>query len=54
MFSQLKGDFAMALTRKNDTKDKILRQHGALNPLPDGVKDELFADYEFFDSHDTA
>ena len=44
----------MALTRKNDAKDKILRQHGALNPRPDGVKDELFTDYEFFDSHDTA
>ena len=44
----------MALTRKNDAKDKILRQHGALNPRPDGVKDELFADYQFFDSRDAA
>jgi transposase-like protein len=54
MFSQLKGGFAMALTQKNDAKDKLLRQHGALNPRPDGVQDELFADYQFFDSHDTA
>ena len=44
----------MALTRKSDAKDKILRQHSALNPRPAGVKDELFIDYEFFDSHDTA
>ena len=44
----------MARTRKNDAKDKILRQHGALNPRPEGVKDELFADYQFFDAHDTA
>ncbi|MEE8378819.1 MAG: helix-turn-helix domain-containing protein [Gammaproteobacteria bacterium] len=44
----------MALTRKSGAKDKILRQHSALNPRPDGIKDKLFADYEFFDSHDTA
>jgi transposase len=44
----------MARTRKNDVKDEILRQHGALNPRPEGIRDELFADYEFFDSHDTA
>ena len=43
----------MALKQKNDAKNKILRQHIALNPKPDGVKDELFVEYEFFDSHDT-
>ena len=42
----------MALKRKNDVKNEILRQHIALNPRPDGVKDELFAEYEFFDPHD--
>jgi transposase len=43
----------MAQKRKNDAKNEILQQHIALNPHPDGVKDELFAEYEFFDSHDT-
>ena len=43
----------MTLKRKNDAKNKILRKHIALHPRPDGIKDELFAEYEFFDSHDT-
>jgi len=43
----------MALKRKNDAKNETLRQHIALNPHADGVKDELFAENEFFDSHDT-
>lgn len=43
----------MALKKKNDAKNEILRQHIALNPRPDGVEDELFVEYEFFDSHDT-
>ena len=43
----------MVLKRKNDLKNEILRQHTSLNPRPEGVKDELFAEYEFFDSHDT-
>lgn len=43
----------MALTRKDDAKIEILRQHSTLNPRPGGVKDELFTEYEFFDSHDT-
>lgn len=42
----------MGLKRKNDAKNEILRQHIALNPRPEGVKDELFAEYEFFDPHD--
>lgn len=43
----------MAKKQKNNTKNKILRQHIALNPRAEGVKDELFAEYEFFDPHDT-
>jgi len=43
----------MAKKQKNEAKNEILRQHIALNPRPEGVKDELFAEYEFFDSHDT-
>jgi len=42
----------MALKPKNDAKDEILQQHSALNPSPDRVKDELFAEYGFFDTHD--
>ena len=43
----------MAVTRKNDAKSETLRQHSALNPRADGVKDDLFAEYEFFDTRDT-
>jgi transposase len=43
----------MAKKQKNEAKNEILRQHIALNPRPEGVKDELFVEYEFFDSHDT-
>ena len=43
----------MTRKQKNDAKNEILRQHIALNSRPDGVKDELFVEYEFFDSHDT-
>jgi len=43
----------MAKKQKNNAKNEILRQHIALNPRPEGVRDELFAEYEFFDSHDT-
>jgi transposase len=43
----------MALTRKNNAKNEILQQHNVLNPHPDGVKDELFIEYEFFDTYDT-
>ncbi len=42
----------MGLKRKNDAKNEILWQRIALNPRPEGVKDELFVEYEFFDSHD--
>jgi len=43
----------MAITRKNGMKNEILQQHNVLNPHPDGVKDELFVEYEFFDTYDT-
>jgi len=43
----------MVSKQKNDAKKEILRQHIALNPKPNGVKDEFFLEYEFFDSHDT-
>ena len=43
----------MAKKQQNDAKNEILRQHIALNPRPEGVKDELFAEYDFFDSYDT-
>lgn len=43
----------MAKNPKNDAKNEILRQHIALNPRPEKVKDDLFAEYEFFDACDT-
>ena len=36
----------------NDTKSKILKEQGVLNPKPETVKDELFQKNDFFDSHD--
>lgn len=36
----------------NDTKNKILKEQGVLNPKPEIVKDELFQKNDFFDSHD--
>ena len=38
--------------RKLDDKSNALRQHGALNPWPGDVVDELFEDSEFFDPRD--
>jgi transposase len=35
-----------------DPKLQILREQGCLNPRPQSVTDELFADHEFFDAHD--
>lgn len=37
---------------KTDPKLEALRELGALNPRPDAVQDELFADSEFFDRRD--
>ena len=42
----------MASVRKPDLKDETLRDQGALNPRPDRVADELFAESEFFDPRD--
>lgn len=42
----------MALRREKGAKDEVLRQHGVLNPRPDGVTDELFRTPGFFDAHD--
>jgi transposase len=36
----------------NDLKLEALRQHGALNPRPEDVTDELFQASEFFDARD--
>lgn len=36
----------------DDSKLRRLREHGALNPRPQAVTDELFADSEFFDPRD--
>jgi len=41
-----------SLMAKTDDKDKTLREAGSLNPRPEGVKDELFVDSEFFDRRD--
>ncbi len=40
------------MTNKSDDKAKALRQRGCLNTRPEGVRDELFADGEFFDPLD--
>jgi transposase len=37
---------------KLDPKEATLRTHGALNPRPAGVADELFKQSEFFDARD--
>jgi transposase len=48
----MKGVDAMVSAKKPDPKDRTLRERGALNPHPQCVTDELFAEYEFFDSRD--
>jgi transposase len=42
----------MARPRKHDQKDQALRGHGALNPQPGDVRDQLFQDSDFFDPRD--
>ena len=37
---------------KSTPKRQVLRQTGTLNPRPDRVTDELFADSDFFDPND--
>lgn len=42
------------MTRHDDNKEKqkLLQEHGALNPEPEAVKDELFLEKDFFDPND--
>ena len=42
----------MASVERLDLKDETLRNQGALNPRPERVTDELFAESEFFDPRD--
>ena len=42
----------MASARTKDGKTQALRGHGALNPHPENVADELFAECDFFDARD--
>jgi len=46
----------MARTKRlppEDSKAEALRQHGALHPHPEAVRDEVFREHEFFDPHDS-
>ena len=36
-----------------DSKAEALRQHGALHPHPEAVRDEAFREHEFFDTRDS-
>lgn len=42
----------MAKSPRNLTKLAALRQHGSLNPHPEGVAHELFQGHDFFDPRD--
>jgi transposase len=42
----------MAKQRNPDPKEKALAEHGAVNPRPDKVTDELFLTHPFFDPRD--
>lgn len=42
----------MASPARRDPKAAALRQHGTLNPRPEGVHDPLFVPGEFFDARD--
>jgi transposase len=47
------GDMAVVKRRTEDSrKTAALRQHGSLNPRPDGVGNDLFSTYDFFDPKD--
>jgi hypothetical protein len=48
----MKGGIAMSTGKAAKTKSAALREHGALNPRPESISDELFAEYEFFDPRD--
>ncbi len=47
-----KGDAFMSKKEPDKSKLEVLKKHGALNPRPEGVKDPLFLEEEFFDPHD--
>ena len=42
----------MPRTHKDTDKQKVLRQHGILNPRPQDVRHPLFRDSDFFDPDD--
>lgn len=42
----------MATSKPSKSKLKALREHGCLNPRPEGVSDELFVTTDFFDPND--
>jgi transposase len=42
----------MAPPRRRDPKLEALREQGVLNPHPERVEDELFAEHDFFDARD--
>jgi transposase len=42
----------MARARKRDPKSEALAQDGVLNPIPEAVRDALFASNPFFDAKD--
>ncbi len=42
----------MATRTPSQRKLEALRQHGCVNPKPEGVDDELFVTADFFDPHD--
>jgi transposase len=48
----MKGGITMLNGKVVKTKNTSLREHGALNPRPESISDELFAEYDFFDPRD--
>ena len=42
----------MPTGKVDKTKSAALREHSTLNPRPESISDELFIEYEFFDSRD--
>src|SRR5580658_10582770 len=46
------GQPLMAPPRRRDPKRETLREQGVLNPHPERVHDELFAQHDFFDARD--
>jgi transposase len=47
------GDMTEKKRRTEDSRKTVaLRQHGSLNPRPEGVGNDLFSTYDFFDPKD--